>query len=117
MAPPVVEAMTELGGTGECFQFSGRRAEADITPVFGQNRRTLTIGVSNIASAVTKLLLENDCRCGVFVGQVYPVIEAIDGVVDRVLRVGECKPGQNDFAYIGNAVAVCVLQIQQVRSV
>ena len=47
-------------------------------------------------------------------GEVDPVVEAVHRVVHRVLRIGPRKAGEHDLARVGLAVAVDVLEVDQV---
>src|SRR5262245_34980206 len=49
--------------------------------------------------------------------KVDPVVETIDRVVDRVLRIGEGEAGEHHLPNVGFAVAVGVFEVQDVRRV
>ena len=69
----------------------------------------------DVASPITKLLPEDDGSEATFVGHIDPVVQAVDGQIERVLRVGNSKPCQHRLAHVSLAVSVSVLQVKEIR--
>ena len=75
------------------------------------------IGEADVRAAVAEFLFEDDSRGGVFMRQVDPVVESVNGIVHRVLRIGHGESGEHDAANVGLAIAIGIFEVQQVRRV
>jgi len=113
---PIVEGVAELGVARERLQRIGLRAEPHAAAVHVEGSGRRPVGETDAAAPVAELLLEDDGLGRPLVGQVDPVVEAVEGPVHRVLRVGEGKPREHDLLDVGPPVAVRVLEVPDVGS-
>ncbi len=109
-----VERVAVLRPAGEAFQLErvGLEADAAATRVHGGD--VGAGGKGERGALVAEEIRVDDGLRSAGVREVHPVVEAVDRVVHRVLRVGLREAGDHHFAMFGAPVAVAVGEEQQV---
>src|SRR2546426_10902811 len=115
MMPPFVERLSVLRPAGQGFQLMGAGPETHAERAHLQPW-ALSVRKPNVAAAIPKRLLEYHGMNWTLVGQVDPIVRAVDRTVDHVLRVGKSEAGENLLAHIGLAISLGVLEKPDVRS-
>ena len=116
VAAPLVEGVAELGAAGEGLELARARPEADAVVAHVHGRRLRPARETDGVAGISEHVLVDDGFGRPLVGQVDPVVEAVDGRVDRVLRVREGEAGEERLPAFGAAVAVFVGQVEDVGS-
>src|SRR5439155_13271874 len=78
--------------------------------------RAISVREPDVAAAVAKRLLKDHRMNGTLVGQVDPIVGAVDRTIDHVLRIGKGEAGEYFLAHIGLAVSFGVFEKPDVRS-
>src|SRR3989442_1645777 len=114
MMPPFVERLSVLRPAGQGFQLMGAGPETHAERAHLQPW-ALSVRKPNVAAAIPKRLLEYHGMNWTLVGQVDPIVRAVDRTVDHVLRVGKSEAGENLLVHIGLAISLGVLEKPDVR--
>src|SRR5712692_4861720 len=100
---PEIEAVAELAAARPILELSGVGPEADHAPGRLERGPIGAIRKAEVASAVAELLWKNNRGGRALMREIDPVVQTVDGVVDRVLRIGEGEAGEYHFPNVGFA--------------
>ena len=94
----------------------GPEAHVAVEAVAAQARRVGLVGKVDVAAPVAEEVgVRFGPPDGAVVGDVDPVVEAVEGFVGVVLRVGEGEASEHYLAHVGAVVAIGVFEVEHVR--
>src|SRR5262249_50879466 len=111
---PCIEGLAELTAARPILELACVRTKANNAARGLERWRVGIIGEVKIASPVAELLREDNRGRRTFVCEIDPVIETVDWVVDRVLRIGDGESGQYYSPSVRLAVAVGIFQVDDI---
>ena len=118
VSSPGVKGLAKLGLGRQRFHFVGIGFKAYV-PIVGVFAQTCSLGMvrkTNLTTFIGKFFTNRGGKRPL-VRQINPVVESKHGVVEVVLRIGERKPSEHDFAHICAVVTIGICQVVYVGRV